>query len=203
MNIKMLFLLFILISIILISCECYKFTTKSLFLKKSSSLFRFLYNDANKESTKSSLFKLNDANKEYQKEQQFRIQQEMLARRRNKKDMDKYFESVEKKRKEVDIKVKETIYTKITDKEDPLKKWKQNKQEGKIKKLGYEDVPQSKFLTFQLPQNPIGLENMDNGERFDLRLPYSERGYEDEEADLGYKISKFMGNLFGKKNEKK
>ena len=41
----------------------------------------------------------------------------MIKRRKNKKEMDKYFESVEKKRKEVDVKVKETIYTKINDKE--------------------------------------------------------------------------------------
>jgi hypothetical protein len=54
-----------------------------------------------------------------------------------------------------------------------------------------------------LPQNPIGLENMDNGERFDLRLPYSERGYEDPDADLGNMIGKFMNNLFGKKNDEK
>ena len=69
--------------------------------------------------------------------------------------------------------------------------------------MGYEDVPQSKFFTFQLPQNPIGMENMDNGERFDLRLPYSERGYEDPDADLGNMIGKFMNNLFGKKNDEK
>ena len=71
--------------------------------------------------------------------------------------------------------------------------------------MGYEDVPQSKLFTFQFPQNPIGMENMDNGERFDLRLPYSERGYEDESADLGNMIGNFMKNVFGgnKKNEEK
>lgn len=95
--------LFILISIILISCESYKLNSNSFF-KKSLLLEK-------------TLVKLNDANKDFQKEQQFRLQQEMLARRKNKKEMDKYFESVEKKRKEVDVKVKETIYTKINDKE--------------------------------------------------------------------------------------
>jgi hypothetical protein len=144
---------------------------------------------------------LNDANKEYQKEQQFRLQQEMLARRKDKKKMEKYFEDVETNRKTVDKKVRETIYTKINDNVDPLEKWKQNKAEGKVKKLGYEDVPKSKFFTLQFPQNPIGMENMDNGERFDLRLPYSERGYEDPDADLGNMIGKFMKNVFGGKKK--
>jgi len=157
----------------------------------------------NKISIRRISLSLRDANKEYQKEQQFRLQQEMLARRKDKKKMDAYFENVEKKREQVSSKVKETIYTKINDKVDPLIKWKENKKEGKVKPLGYEDIPKSKFFTFQLPQNPIGLENMDNGERFDLRLPYSERGYEDPDADLGNMIGKFMNNLFGKKNDEK
>lgn len=35
----------------------------------------------------------------------------------------------------------------------------------------------------------------DNGGRFDLRLPYADQGYVDEDAD-------FMGKLFGKKKPK-
>ena len=35
----------------------------------------------------------------------------------------------------------------------------------------------------------------DNGERFDLRLPYADQGYVDEDADV-------MGKLFGKKKAK-
>ena len=34
----------------------------------------------------------------------------------------------------------------------------------------------------------------DNGGRFDLRLPYADQGYVDEDAD-------FMGKLFGKKKK--
>ena len=35
----------------------------------------------------------------------------------------------------------------------------------------------------------------DNGERFDLRLPYADQGYVDEDADV-------MGKLFGKRKAK-
>lgn len=162
------------------------------------------YNNILRKTTKiSSSIVLKDANKEYQKEQQYRLQQEMLARRKDKKKMEEYFESVDSNRKQVDLKVKETIYSKIDNNVDPLSKWKENKKDGKVKNLGYEDAPKAKFFTFEFPSNPIGMENMDNGERFDLRLPYSERGYEDPDADLGNMMKKFVNNFFGKKEEKK
>ena len=37
----------------------------------------------------------------------------------------------------------------------------------------------------------------DNGERFDLRLPYADQGYVDEDADVMGKMANFFG--FGKK----
>ena len=39
----------------------------------------------------------------------------------------------------------------------------------------------------------------DNGGRFDLRLPYAEQGYVDEDSDVMGKISSFFGG--GKKKE--
>jgi hypothetical protein len=54
--------------------------------------------------------------------------------------------------------------------------------------LGYESEPpksSSKLgLNIVIPLNPIGMPKYDNGERFDLRLPYAERGYEDPDADV-------------------
>ena len=68
---------------------------------------------------------------------------------------------------------------------------------GKIKPLGYEAEPKkedSKLgLNVVIPLNPIGIPKYDNGERFDLRLPYAERGYEDPEADvIGNKLVYFF-----------
>jgi hypothetical protein len=58
-----------------------------------------------------------------------------------------------------------------------------------VKDLGYEEVtPDMKksVLGFSLPivQSPIDLPGYDNGQRFDLRLPYAERGYEDPDTDV-------------------
>jgi len=39
---------------------------------------------------------------------------------------------------------------------------------------------------------------MDGGERFDLRLPYVDQGYEDPDADV---MGKFMNLFKGKKKE--
>lgn len=48
-----------------------------------------------------------------------------------------------------------------------------------------------------IPLIPIGLPEYDGGERFDLRLPYVDNGWVDEDADFGKQVSKFFG--FGKK----
>lgn len=67
--------------------------------------------------------------------------------------------------------------------------WKEAKAKGYIKDLGYEEVtPDTKksIFGFSIPivQSPIDLPGYDNGERFDLRLPYAERGYEDPDSDV-------------------
>ena len=58
-----------------------------------------------------------------------------------------------------------------------------------MKDLGYEEItPEKKASVFgfsiPLVQSPIDLPGYDNGQRFDLRLPYAERGYEDEDSDF-------------------
>ena len=74
-----------------------------------------------------------------------------------------------------------------------------------MKGIGYEAEPpksSSKLgLNIIIPINPIGIPKYDAGERFDLRLPYAERGYEDEDADVMAKIGKSLAGLFGIKSK--
>ena len=140
------------------------------------------------------------------KDEQFRIQQEMLAKRKNKAKMTEYFEKVEAKRTEVSKAMKETSYTGISDKEDPIAAWKKRKDNGLLPPLGYEaDKEKGSFI---FPASPIDKYDYDNGQRFDLRLPYAERGYIDEEEEVNKKkfaenIGNLFSNLFGPKKNKK
>ena len=142
--------------------------------------------------------------KKEQQEEQFRIQQEILAQRRNPKAKAELEEKINKRRLEADKKMKTTLWAQNTDPNvDPLESWKKAKAQGLVKDLGYEEItPEMKksVFGFSLPivQSPIDLPGYDNGQRFDLRLPYAERGYEDPEADV---MGKFFG-LFGGNNKK-
>lgn len=49
-----------------------------------------------------------------------------------------------------------------------------------------------------IPLIPIGMPEYDGGERFDLRLPYVDNGWVDEDADFGKQVARFFG--FGKRN---
>lgn len=75
---------------------------------------------------------LNISKKDADKEEQWRIQQDMLARRKDKTKMKKYFEGVEETRKSVADKYKETIWTKGNNDKDPLEQWKAAKDAGKL-----------------------------------------------------------------------
>ncbi len=140
------------------------------------------------------------------KDEQWRIQQEMLAKRKSKTKMTEYFEKVEAKRKEVSKAMKETSYTGISDKEDPIAVWKKRKEDGLLPPLGYEaDKEKGSFI---FPASPIDIPKYDNGQRFDLRLPYAERGYVDVEEEekkkkIAENIGNFFGNIFGSKKSKK
>ena len=48
-----------------------------------------------------------------------------------------------------------------------------------------------------VPIIPVGMPEYDGGERFDLRLPYVDNGWVDEEADMGKQVMRFFG--MGKK----
>eukprot|EP00274_Cyanoptyche_gloeocystis_P008473 CAMPEP_0196658574 /NCGR_PEP_ID=MMETSP1086-20130531/30352_1 /TAXON_ID=77921 /ORGANISM="Cyanoptyche gloeocystis , Strain SAG4.97" /LENGTH=139 /DNA_ID=CAMNT_0041992207 /DNA_START=229 /DNA_END=648 /DNA_ORIENTATION=+ len=131
--------------------------------------------------------------KEEEKEEAFRIQQEILQRRRNKKAQESYFNDVQKRRTEVEASIR-SRRLQINAGEDPLVAWKRLRAEGKIKDLGYEDVPEGGI---PMPMASFGIPKYDNGERFDLRLPYADQGYEDPDADVMKKVGNFFGGLFG------
>ena len=54
-------------------------------------------------------------------------------------------------------------------------------------------------LGIVIPLAPFGIPKFDNGERFDLRLPYVEEGWVDEDADP----FKWIKNLFNKEKDEK
>lgn len=142
---------------------------------------------------------LRDARKDAEREEQMRIQQEILARRKNKNGMQSYMRGVEERRQQSWEKAMETNYARDTENsKDPLEKFKANKKAGKVQPLGYEAPPPSRTgFTLPIPVNPIGIEKYDEGLRFDLRLPYAERGYEDPDADVMAKAGRFFGSLLG------
>lgn len=176
--------------------------------------FRYLNTITLKSTTKSrlGLFNLNKNNdnksnkneveeaKERQKEEQMRIQQEILDRRKNKPKMKEYFESREVERKVEETNAKQSLWAKTKNEVDPLTEWKKAKEDGKIKPLGYEEQSRETSrlgLNIPIPGNPMGIPKYDAGERFDLRLPYAERGYEDPDADVMAKMGRAFSGLFG------
>jgi hypothetical protein len=71
-------------------------------------------------------------NQESQREEQWRIQQDILARRKNKTKMKEYFEEVEKKRISVSKEAKTTKWANTKDDVDPLANWQKAKNEGSV-----------------------------------------------------------------------
>lgn len=68
----------------------------------------------------------------------FRKQQEILARRRDAKKNEEYFEDVEKRRQELEEYRSERVL-KVKEGEDPLIPWKVMKEKGFIDEAGYPD----------------------------------------------------------------
>mmetsp|Transcript_12819 Transcript_12819/g.11629 ORF Transcript_12819/g.11629 Transcript_12819/m.11629 type:complete len:133 (+) Transcript_12819:120-518(+) len=119
--------------------------------------------------------------------------------------MKEYFESVDEKRANVIKETNKTLWSKSKDSIDPLDKWKEAKKNGLIKPLGYEPEPSKSSsktgVNIIIPINPIGIPKYDAGERFDIRLPYAERGYEDPDADVMGKFVSGISSLFGIKKK--
>lgn len=132
-------------------------------------------------------------------------QQEILAgRRAPKSEREAYFKKIDKRReaasKERDDKWgwQTKNYAKG---EDPLTEWKKRRESGDISDLNDQYGDPKKVGGIPLPMASFGVGGefgvggkYDNGGRFDLRLPYADQGYVDEDAD-------FMGKLFGKKKK--
>ena len=144
-------------------------------------------------------------------DEQWRIQQEILARRKNPTAKAAREARVDARREEASRAVSKSFWNKrVKAEEDPLEQWKQARDAGEVKDFGYPDEPPTESSIFginiPIPQSPIDVPKYDNGERFDLRLPYAERGYEDEDADVMRKIGSAFNYLFGgggKKKDKK
>ena len=140
-------------------------------------------------------------------DEEWQKQQEILAARRApKKERDAYFKSIEKRRLEASKEREEKWgwQTKSYGKgEDPLNEWKKRRQDGSISDLNDQYGDPKKIGGIPLPMASFGVGGefgvggkYDNGGRFDLRLPYADQGYVDEDADI-------MGKLFGKKKPAK
>jgi hypothetical protein len=132
--------------------------------------------DADKPSAKSY--------REREIEEQQRLMEEKLAARRAGRHLD----GVAERRRAV----QEHLNSKEKPKpgEDPLIAWERQREKeraaGTWKEVGYGDEPKQGII---FPWPSFGIPRYDYGERFDLRLPYVDEGYVDEEADV-------MGKLF-------
>lgn len=149
-----------------------------------------------------SAFPLANFKNDGEREEQFRLQQEMLAKRRNPRALEKEKEATEKRRLEASKKIDKTLWAKNSDPSaDPILEWREALKKGEIKDIGYVPGPPKSAslfgLSIPLPMSPIDIPEMDNGQRFDLRLPYAERGYEDSEADVMGKIGAWFSGLGG------
>lgn len=92
--------------------------------------------------------------------------------------------------------------------EDPINEWKKRRESGVISDLENQYGDPKKVGGIPLPGASFGVGGefgvggkYDNGGRFDLRLPYAEQGYVDEDADVMKKLGNFFGG--GKKKEEK
>ena len=78
---------------------------------------------------------------------------------------------------------------------DPLSAFLKRRDEGKVKKIGYEDEPKG-GIPMPMASFGVGGEfgtggKYDNGERFDLRLPFVDQGWVDESDSLNSGASWF------------
>mmetsp|Transcript_2755 Transcript_2755/g.5027 ORF Transcript_2755/g.5027 Transcript_2755/m.5027 type:complete len:174 (+) Transcript_2755:58-579(+) len=119
-----------------------------------------------------------------QKDEAFRKQQEILARRKQKDATSEYFRKVNQRRSDVEAR-RTAKSLNVQPGEDPLVDWKRRQDEGLMNPLGYEESEEGGI---PIPMASFGIPKFDNGERFDLRLPYAEQGYVSEDADIVGKI---------------
>lgn len=139
---------------------------------------------------------------------QWEAQQEILRNRRKPQaERDAYFKDVEKRREEATVKQNNmwAWQTKTYKKgEDPIDEWKKRRADGSISDLDNQYGDPKKIGGIPLPSASFGVGGefgvggkYDNGGRFDLRLPYADQGYVDEDSDVMGKLGSFFGG--GKK----
>ncbi|CAG9460349.1 unnamed protein product [Pedinophyceae sp. YPF-701] len=139
--------------------------------------------------------KSKDPAAEAEKEEAWRAQQELIAARRAGKSMD----AAKARRKDVSAYIKEEraarekAYREGKNVELPRGK------KSKSQKDRYEEQNADDLGGIILPMAPFGMPEYDNGERWDLKAPYSEKGWVDEDASITNQIGKLFG--FGRKKE--
>ncbi|KAI8101050.1 hypothetical protein M9434_005430 [Picochlorum sp. BPE23] len=117
--------------------------------------------------------------REREKEAQFRAQQEILARRKN----NSWQQGVKERRAKASRYMQDPEFKKQCDEENRKKFLAKKEAEG----------PEPKGFAFIVPIAPFGMPEYDGGERFDLRLPYVDNGWVDEDADPVRQFKRFIG----------
>lgn len=146
-------------------------------------------------------------------DEQWEAQQRILQlRNKSPQERQKYFDEIEKRREEASKKQKDmwSWQTKKYEKgEDPIDEWKKRRADGTISDLENQYGDPKKVGGIPIPGASFGVGGefgvwgkFDNGGRFDLRLPYADQGYVDEDADVMGKIGKFFSGGGGKKDNK-
>eukprot|EP00747_Dinoflagellata_sp_TGD_P207877 gnl/TRDRNA2_/TRDRNA2_81402_c0_seq1.p1 gnl/TRDRNA2_/TRDRNA2_81402_c0~~gnl/TRDRNA2_/TRDRNA2_81402_c0_seq1.p1 ORF type:complete len:263 (+),score=69.19 gnl/TRDRNA2_/TRDRNA2_81402_c0_seq1:3-791(+) len=136
------------------------------------------------------MFNKKDSPEQAAKDEAWRTQQEILARRRDKQSEREYFTGVQNRREaaEKNFRNSRIQYKKG---EDNLVQWKKlNKGKEDRFKDDYKDAPKN---SIPIPMASFGMPKFDNGERFDLRLPYVDNGYVAEDSEDAW--SRFKGLL--------
>lgn len=127
-----------------------------------------------------------DEEKEREKEEQYRAQQEVLNRRKT----NSWQKGVQERRQKASRYLNDPDFKKQCDEENRKKFLAKKAEEG----------PEPKFGII-IPIIPVGIPEYDGGERFDLRLPYVDNGWVDDDADAFKQFKRFIG--LEKKNENK
>jgi len=145
-------------------------------------------------------------------DEEWEKQQQILAdRRKPKSERDAYFASVEKTRREASQKQNDmwAWQTKKYEKgEDPINEWRKRRESGQISDLNDQYGDPKEIGGIPLPMASFGVGGefglggkWDNGGRFDLRLPYADQGYVDDDADVMGKLGSFFGGGGNKKKK--
>lgn len=144
-------------------------------------------------------------------DEQWETQQEILRNRRKPKEQrDQYFAKIAKQRADASVKQQEmwSWQTKqYRTGEDPIDEWKKRRAAGTISDLENQYGDPKKIGGIPLPMASFGVGGefgvggkYDNGGRFDLRLPYADQGYVDEDADVMGKMASFFSGGNKKKS---